>query len=60
MYFPSAILNTKNFAPATSPFAVNDIGPPRIVEASFTFATAWRSSVRVILPSLHASVAAVA
>jgi hypothetical protein len=59
---PLTILNTWNFAPKTSPFAVNLSGPPRIVAVSLVFATHLRTAPRVTLlcPALQAFVIAFA
>src|SRR5947208_12524665 len=59
-YLPLTILKMWNFALARSPFAVKRIGVPRIVEGSETFAKSLRTSVRLILWSLHAFVIALA
>src|SRR5207248_9071231 len=62
MYLPSTTLKMWNLAPATSPFAVNFSGPPRIVAGSDVLATHLRTEARVILlcPALHAFVIAFA
>jgi hypothetical protein len=61
-YLPFSILKMWNLAPATSPFAVNDSGCPRIVLESFTLENAARSPARVSvpLPAAQALVAACA
>src|SRR5579862_684935 len=61
-YLPLTILKMWNFAPARSPLDVNEIGVPRMVDLSETFANAARSDARLILPlpAVHAFVAAVA
>ena len=48
------ILKMKNFAPATSPLAVNLTGVPKIVVFRVTLDRSFRTSARVIFLSLHA------
>src|SRR5579864_2690788 len=59
-YLPFTTLKMWNFAPATSPLAVSFSEPPRMVEGSDALRTSLRNSARLIVPSLHAVVTALA
>src|SRR6266404_1423458 len=58
-YLPLMTLKMGNFAPATSPLAVNLIGPMSD-EVSDTLKMSARTSARLIFPSAHAFVTALA